>query len=125
MEHWSAAQYREYSAKKHKVSGRGKTVSHAEVRFEQLYILPRLHKKQIKNYSAQVEFELWPQTETERRIVFTPDFVIEWADGRKEVIELKGKQVKKMQRDYHLRVRRFKELYPEYQYREEKSEGWA
>jgi hypothetical protein len=124
MEHMTVAQYHEYQ-RKHKSAGKGKQVSKAETNFEALYILPRLHSGEIKSYQTQVEFELWPKTVAERRIVFTPDFVIEYADGRKVVIEMKGEVIKRLQRDYHLRVRRFKELYPEYEYREEKSEDWS
>jgi hypothetical protein len=125
MEHMTVAQLKDYQRKHKSTAGKGKQISRAETNFEALYIQPRLHTGEIKNYRTQVTFELWPKIENLRRIVFTPDFVIEYADGRRVVVEMKGKFVKKMQREYHLRVRRFKELYPEYEYREEKSEDWS
>jgi Protein of unknown function (DUF1064). len=123
MEHWTLAQLKEYQSR-HKTHA-GKQVSHAELNFEQLYILPRMYSGKIKSYRTQVEFELWPKTNTERRIMFTPDFVIEYMDGRRVVVELKGKQIKKFQRDYHLRWRRMQEIHPEYEYVLEKSEDWT
>jgi hypothetical protein len=100
-------------------------VSRAETNFEAIYIKPRVRSGEIKSYETQVKFVLWPKTATERQIVFTPDFVIEYPDGRKAVIEMKGRQVRKFQRDYPLRRRRFMELHPDYEYREEKSEKWT
>jgi hypothetical protein len=41
------------------------------------------------------------------------------------VVEVKGKFVKKMQRDFMLRWRRMHEIHPEYEYRLEKSEDWS
>ena len=100
-------------------------ISKAELNYETLYILPCLRSGAIKSYQTQVKFELWPKTKTERKISFTPDFLIEWADGRTEIVEMKSAFVKKYQRDFMLRWRRLKELHPEYEYRLEKSEDWS
>ena len=38
---------------------------------------------------------------------YTPDFVVHYADGAVEVIEVKGKQIKKMRPDYSIRKHLF------------------
>jgi hypothetical protein len=104
----------------------GKQISRAEVNFENLYIKPRVHSGEIASYETQVQFVLFEKTAEHREIVFTPDFIIHWASGMDEVVEMKGKQIRKFQRDYPLRRRRFIELYGDrYKYREEKSEDWT
>lgn len=130
MEVWTIEQYRAYirkttkSDRKRSAAG-GKTISQAEINYEALHLLPLFHSGKIKAYQPQVEFELWPRSKTEKRVVFTVDFVITKNDGSKVAVELKGKTVRHYQRDYHLRVRRFKELYPNYEFREVKSEEWS
>ena len=60
--------------------------------------------------------------------VFTPDFIVTWNNGSTEVFEIKGEQVKKLQRDYQLRKHIFILRYckPQgWKYTEIKSEEWS
>lgn len=131
MEHWTAEKYRDYLRHPHKYqrehrdAHQGKQISRAEQNYEKFYIKPGVADGRIKSYDTQVRFVLWPAGENGREIVFTPDFLLHMADGRDVVVEVKGKIIKRFQRDYHLRVRRFKEVYPQYKYREERAEDWT
>ena len=60
--------------------------------------------------------------------VYTPDFFITKQNGDVLVVEMKGKAVKKLQRDYPLRRHLFLEKYcvpNQWKFREEHSEEWT
>lgn len=125
MEHWTPEQYRDYlHLHKRETRTPGKQISQAEKNFEQFYIKPGIASGLIKSYEPQPRFVLWPADEKGREIIFTPDFLLHFVSGRGIVVEVKGKWTKHFQRDYHLRVRRFREAYPQYEYREERAEDW-
>lgn len=42
-----------------------------------------------------------------RKRVYTPDFYMELKDGSVEIVEVKGRMIKKIQRDYPLRRQLF------------------
>ena len=46
-----------------------------------------------------------------RSIRYTADFRLDYVDGTVEIVEVKSKFVKRMQRDYHIRRRIFIEKY--------------
>lgn len=78
-------------------------------------ICPKIKSGEVSECIRQPEFELFPKTEfmgkDYRRIVYTPDFRLDYADGSTEIIEVKSWFVRKMQRDYPLRRRLFIEKY--------------
>ena len=85
--------------------------SEAERKFYNRRVIPGLVSGFILSCELHREFEVVEAVthcgKTYRPRVYTPDFVLSYADGTVEVIEVKGKQVKKMQRDYPLRRQLF------------------
>lgn len=65
----------------------------------------------------QVRFDLLPEKEyCELKLPaahYTPDFVLTYADGTVEVVEVKSKFTRRAQRDYIYRRRLFIDLYAE------------
>lgn len=58
--------------------------------------------RDIASYTSQVKFELQEgfcnsQGEKIRPITYTPDFVIEYLDGKKEIVDVKGGKATKTQ----------------------------
>jgi len=80
-------------------------------------ILPRLRDGKIRRFEQQKTFELLPGrrygTLQLPAAHYTPDFVIEWADGVVEVVEIKCRFTQKSQRDYIYRRRLFIDLVAE------------
>lgn len=76
-------------------------------------ILPKIKSGEIRECIQHPRFELFPAGQYGDRklnaIRYTADFRIDYADGRVEIVEIKSKFVKRMQRDYHIRVRVFVE----------------
>ena len=79
------------------------------------YLLPKITSGLIARWELHKEFELFKKSEycgiSLRRMVFTPDFYIEHRSGTIEIIEVKKKIIRKLQRDYPLRRRIFIEKY--------------
>lgn len=78
-------------------------------------VLPKLQKGIISECKKHPSFVLYEkdvyQGQTLREIKYTPDFELLYADGRVEIVEIKSRFVRRMQRDYHIRRRIFIEKY--------------
>jgi len=78
-------------------------------------VRPKLKSGELKSCERQPAFELFPAGEYNglklRAIRYTADFRLDYADGRVEIVEVKSKFVRRMQRDYHIRRRLFIEQY--------------
>ena len=74
-------------------------------------VLPKLATGEIKACEQHPRFLLFPAGEyggvALREIRYTADFRLDYADGAVEIVEVKSKFVRKMQRDYHIRRRIF------------------
>lgn len=85
--------------------------SAAEERYYTRYIQPKLIAGEIVKCEMHVKYEIIPAIEhggkRYRHCEYTPDFVLKHADGYIKVVEVKGRVVKKLQRDYHLRRQLF------------------
>lgn len=101
------------TAAKKKRKGRGKSEfqSLAEERYFSLYVQPLMLAKQIVSCEMHESFPIVEQVKlgntSFRERVYTPDFVLHFADGRTKVVEVKGTKVRKLQRDYPLRRQLF------------------
>lgn len=89
--------------------------SHGEYEYFMSVVRPKIRSGDITACQCHPEFELFPAGEFDgeklKPIRYTSDFKLEYADGSVEVVEVKSKFVKKMQRDYHIRRRIFIEKY--------------
>lgn len=78
-------------------------------------VRPKMDKGEVVQCERQPVFELFEKGEylgvKYRRIIYTADFRLEYADGTIEIVEVKSKFVRRMQRDYPLRRRLFIEKY--------------
>lgn len=78
-------------------------------------VVPRIESGEILSCERQPEFELFPAGKFGglklHAIRYTADFRLEYADGTVEIVEVKSKFVRRMQRDYHIRRRLFIEQY--------------
>lgn len=78
------------------------------------YIWPRILAGEIASCERQKRFELLPASEyCGLRLPaarYTPDFVITYANGTVEVVEVKHPKIRKLQRDYIYRRRLFIEI---------------
>lgn len=74
-------------------------------------VLPKLATGEIKACEQHPRFVLFPAGEygglTLGAIQYTADFRLDYADGTVEIVEVKSKFVRKMQRDYPVRRRIF------------------
>lgn len=65
-----------------------------EMRYYRDVLLPRVESGEIRHYELQKPYELQPKFEREGKtvkpITYVADFCIEYADGREEVIDIKG-----------------------------------
>lgn len=97
--------------KKRKGKGKEEFQSYAERLYWETYVQPMLLIGEIKSYDLHRSFEVVPAVKwgnvNLRAKVYTPDFFLEMADGSIKVVELKGKVVRKLQRDYPLRRQLF------------------
>lgn len=68
--------------------------SAVEMRFYRDVVLPGIEAGDITHYELQKPYELQPKFKhnetTVRAIVYVADFYLEYSDGRKEVIDIKG-----------------------------------
>lgn len=79
--------------------------SKAEENYYMFYVMPRLRNGEILRCEMHREFVILDKNPKyqlkEKR--FTPDFILYFADGNVKVVEMKGKIIKKLQRDFQLR----------------------
>ena len=77
-------------------------------------VAPRVARGEIVEWEAHPSFPLFPAGEYGamklRPVRYTADFRLVYADGTVEIVEVKSKFVRRMQRDYALRRRVFLEL---------------
>lgn len=85
--------------------------SAAEERYFEQSIRPVLLAGLLLQYELHKTFEIVPAMEhcgkKYKNRVYTPDFYLEYRDGTVEVVEIKGRAIKKLQRDYPLRRQLF------------------
>lgn len=78
-------------------------------------ILPRVRSGEISTVSLHEQFEILPASSycgiRLPAAHYTPDFVVTYADGTIEVVEVKSKQIRRMQRSYVYRRRLFIDRY--------------
>ena len=102
----------------------------AEENFYNLYLYRYIKNGFVTKYSLHSEFivlDAIPEYKL-RKKVFKPDFFITTAKGETFIIEMKGKVVKKLQRDYGLRKHLFISKYcipNNWKFIELKSEEWT
>ena len=81
------------------------------------HILPKVAAGLVAEVREQVRFDLLPEKEycglKLPAAHYTPDFVLTYADGTVEVVEVKSKFTRRAQRDYIYRRRLFIDLYAE------------
>ena len=74
---------------------------------------PKVGTGEIVKGAQHPRFVLFPEGEYDgiklRAIRYTADFRLDYADGTVEIVEVKSKFVRRMQRDYHIRRRIFLE----------------
>lgn len=102
----------EAAAKSAKATGRD-FGSLGEYEFYIGTIAPKMATGEIVKCEQQPRFILFPEGEYDgvklRSIRYTADFRLDYADGTVEIVEVKSKFVRRMQRDYHIRRRVFLE----------------
>lgn len=78
-------------------------------------ILPRIQRGEIKNVDLHRKFDLLPASSycgiRLPAAHYTPDFVITYADGSVEAVEVKSKKIRQLQGSYVYRRRLFIEKY--------------
>ncbi|MBE6014736.1 MAG: DUF1064 domain-containing protein [Lachnospiraceae bacterium] len=78
-------------------------------------VRPKLKSGELLSCERQPAFLLFPPGEFNGEklssIRYTADFRLNYSDGSVEIVEVKSKFVKRMQRDYHIRRRIFIEQY--------------
>lgn len=76
-------------------------------------VAPKVARGEIVKWEAHPRFQLFPAGEYGgvklRPIQYTADFRLDYADGTVEIVEVKSKFVRRMQRDYPVRRRVFLE----------------
>ncbi len=76
-------------------------------------VVPKVNRGEVVAWSAHPSFPLFPAGEycgiKLSAVRYTADFRLEYADGTVEIVEVKSKFVRRMQRDYALRRRVFLE----------------
>lgn len=89
--------------------------SELEQQFYYSEILPGIQSKAIIDVELHKKFDLLQKSEycgmTLPAAHYTPDFFITYNNGKVEAVEVKAKQIRKMQRDYIYRRRLFIEIY--------------
>lgn len=102
----------------------------AEENFYKYYVLPRLSSGEIAECKLHPHFTILkslPQYGLKAR-TYTPDFFLIYKDSKVRIVEMKGKVVKKLQRDYPLRKHLFIEKFcipNDWEFKEEISENWT
>lgn len=94
-----------------------KQVPESEKRYYREVILPKVACGQIVKVQEQVVFDLLPEKAycglKLPKARYKPDFVLTYADGTVEIVEIKSKFTRRMQRDYIYRRRLFIDLVAE------------
>lgn len=89
--------------------------SELEAKYYLAFIAPRVHSGEVAGCEAHQTFELMPAAEycgiRLPKIEYTPDFVLTLADGSVEVVEVKSKAVRRLQKGYTYRRRLFIETW--------------
>lgn len=92
-----------------------KDAPESEKRYYREIILPKVAAGLVAEVREQVRFDLLPEKEycglKLPAAHYTPDFVLTYADGTVEVVEVKSKFTRRAQRDYIYRRRLFIDLY--------------
>lgn len=87
--------------------------SRGEQEFYLGVIVPKMQRGEVVRYEAHPRFDLFPKGEycgiKLPQVRYTADFRLEYVDGTVEIVEIKSKFVRRMQRDYALRRRVFLE----------------
>lgn len=102
----------------------------AEENYFRFYVKPKLNSGEFVSCDIHKKFVILnaiPEYHFGER-VYTPDFFITKSDGTILVVEMKGKVIKKLQRDYPLRKHLFIEKFciPNgWIFKEENSENWT
>ena len=78
------------------------------------YLLEQVGEKKLKSFQMQVQYELTPsfkdkKGKTVRPITYIADFVLEYPDGSKEVIDVKGKKTP----EFRIKEKLLKYVFPE------------
>lgn len=94
-----------------------KRAPESEKRYYREVILPKVACGQIVKVQEQVVFDLLPEKAycglKLPKARYKPDFVLTYADGTVEIVEVKSKFTRRMQRDYIYRRRLFIDLVAE------------
>jgi len=120
---WTEQEYNEYLLKR-KSPSKAKVVSkpvkqtseydsYAERVYYEDYIYPLILTGEIIKVETHRKFEILSEMTisgiTLKAKRYTPDFILYYSGGTVKVVEIKGKIVKKLQRDYQLRKHLFLE----------------
>ena len=85
--------------------------SFAEARYYERYIKPLELSGLLESWSMHESFVISDEFEYQgqkfKKKIYTPDFVLRFKDGSVRIIEVKGKIIKKMQREYSLKKQLF------------------
>lgn len=99
--------YKKERAPNAKVSAQSEFDSEAERRYYYKVIYPAIRDGTVTKVTLHKKFELLPSAENNgkkyRAIHYSPDFFVEYRNGRTEVVEIKGRQIRKMRPDYPIR----------------------
>ena len=115
-------QYRERTGQKGAVCAKSaekpcREPPESERRYYREYILPKVACGQVVQVQEQVVFDLLPEKTycglKLPKARYKPDFVLTYADGTVEIVEVKSKFTRRMQRDYIYRRRLFIDLIAE------------
>lgn len=89
--------------------------SHGEYEYYIGTVAPKVARGEIVKWEGHPRFLLFPAGEYNgvklRSVQYTADFRLIYADGTVEIVEVKSKFVRRMQRDYPVRRRVFLELF--------------
>ena len=89
----------------------------SEKRYYREVILPKVACGMVVKVQEQIVFELLPEKAycglKLPKARYKPDFVLTYADGTVEIVEVKSKFTRRMQRDYNYRRRLFIDLVAE------------
>lgn len=109
-------QKRERNGEKRERNGE-KRKPESEKRYYREVILPKVASGQIVRVQEQLRFDLLAEKLYNGMKLpaahYTPDFVLTYADGTVEVVEIKSKFTRRMQRDYIYRRRLFIDIVAE------------
>lgn len=85
--------------------------SAAEERYYTTQVMPRLATGIISSCEIHQSFEVVEAVKHNgmayKNRIYTPDFILKFRDGSTDIVEIKGREIKKLQRDYPLRRQLF------------------